>query len=165
MRIIAGSARRLPLKTVEGRDTRPTSDRIKETLFNILSPSLPGCRFLDLFAGSGQMGLEAASRGAKDVVLVENSRKAAACIEGNISFTKLGDSCTLLVMDAALVVRRMEGQEPPSLPQRAGTGNTGSAVRIFFGWGGYGNCGRVAAGYGFFLRRRVGIPDYKGKNL
>ncbi len=112
MRIIAGSARRLPLKTVEGRDTRPTSDRIKETLFNILSPSLPGCRFLDLFAGSGQMGLEAASRGAKDVVLVENSRKAAACIEGNISFTKLGDSCTLLVMDAALAVRRMEGQEP-----------------------------------------------------
>ena len=64
MRIIAGSARRLPLKTVEGRDTRPTSDRIKETLFNILSPSLPGCRVLDLFAGSGQMGLEAASRGA-----------------------------------------------------------------------------------------------------
>ncbi len=112
MRIIAGSARRLPLKTVEGRDTRPTSDRIKDTLFNILSPSLPGCRFLDLFAGSGQMGLEAASRGAKDVVLVENSRKAAACIEGNISFTKLGDSCTLLVMDAALAVRRMEGQEP-----------------------------------------------------
>ena len=112
MRVIAGSARRLPLKTVEGRDTRPTSDRIKETLFNMLSPSLPGCRFLDLFAGSGQMGLEAASRGAKDVVFVENSRKAAACIEGNISFTKLADSCTLLVMDAALAVRRMEGQEP-----------------------------------------------------
>lgn len=112
MRIIAGSARRLPLKTVEGRDTRPTSDRIKETLFNMLNPSLPGCRFLDLFAGSGQIGLEAASRGAKDVVLVENSRKAAACIEGNIAFTKLGDSCTLLVMDAALAVRRMEGQAP-----------------------------------------------------
>lgn len=64
MRIIAGSARSLPLKTVPGMEVRPTTDRIKETLFNILNPELPGCRFLDLFAGSGQMGLEAVSRGA-----------------------------------------------------------------------------------------------------
>ncbi len=63
MRIIAGSARSLPLKTVPGMEVRPTTDRIKETLFNILNPELPGCRFLDLFAGSGQMGLEAVSRG------------------------------------------------------------------------------------------------------
>ena len=62
MRVIAGSARRLPLKTVPGMDTRPTTDRVKETLFNILNPELPGCRFLDLFAGTGQMGLEAVSR-------------------------------------------------------------------------------------------------------
>ena len=70
MRIIAGSARSLPLKTVPGMESRPTTDRIKETLFNILHPELPGCRFLDLFAGSGQIGLEAVSRGAKDAVFV-----------------------------------------------------------------------------------------------
>ena len=63
MRIIAGTARSLPLKTVEGLDTRPTTDRIKETLFNIIQDEVPGCYFLDLFAGSGQMGLEAVSRG------------------------------------------------------------------------------------------------------
>lgn len=111
MRIIAGKARRLPLKTAPGLDTRPTSDRIKETLFNILSPQLPGCRFLDLFAGSGQIGLEAASRGAKKAVFVENNRKAAACIQENIAFTKLADSCTLLQRDVVSAIRRMEGEE------------------------------------------------------
>lgn len=69
MRIIAGSARSLPLKTVPGMEVRPTTDRIKETLFNILNPELPGCRFLDLFAGSGQMGLEAVSRGDRKSVV------------------------------------------------------------------------------------------------
>lgn len=62
MRIIAGTARSLPLKTIPGMDTRPTTDRIKETLFNMLNPYLYDCRFLDLFAGSGQIGLEAVSR-------------------------------------------------------------------------------------------------------
>ena len=65
MRIIAGKARSLPLKTPAGTDTRPTTDRIKETLFNMLMPYLPGCVFVDLFAGSGQIGIEALSRGAK----------------------------------------------------------------------------------------------------
>ena len=72
MRIIAGKARRLPLKTIAGIETRPTTDRVKETLFNMLSPELPDCRFLDLFAGSGQIGLEAVSRGAQKAVFVEN---------------------------------------------------------------------------------------------
>ena len=87
MRIIAGTARSLPLKTVEGLDTRPTTDRIKETLFNIIQDEIPGCYFLDLFAGSGQMGLEAVSRGAQYAVFVENNKKAAACVEDNIRFT------------------------------------------------------------------------------
>ena len=59
MRIIAGTARSLPLKTIEGLETRPTTDKIKETLFNMLQNDVPGCYFLDLFAGSGQIGLEA----------------------------------------------------------------------------------------------------------
>ena len=72
MRIIAGKARSLPLKTVEGLSTRPTSDKIKETLFNMLQSDVPGACFLDLFAGGGQIGLEAVSRGADFAVFVEN---------------------------------------------------------------------------------------------
>ena len=79
MRIIAGTARSLPLKTVAGMDTRPTTDRIKETLFNIIQDEVPGSYFLDLFAGSGQIGLEAVSRGAAYTVFVEHDKKAAAC--------------------------------------------------------------------------------------
>lgn len=75
MRIIAGTARRLPLKTVPGMETRPTTDRIKETLFNILQDDVPGCYFLDLFAGSGQIGLEAVSRGARYAVFVDNGKR------------------------------------------------------------------------------------------
>ena len=100
MRIIAGSARSLPLKSLPGEETRPTTDRIKETLFNIIQNDVPGAVFLDLFAGSGSIGLEAISRGAKKAVFVESSRKAAACIRDNISFTKFDFSCELLVTDA-----------------------------------------------------------------
>lgn len=109
MRIIAGSARSLPLKTIEGKDTRPTTDKVKETLFNILQGDIPGARFLDLFAGSGQIGLEAISRGAKDCVFVENSKKAAACIEDNIKFTKFDDKSRLLTMDAVSSINRLDG--------------------------------------------------------
>ena len=70
MRVIAGSARRLQLKTVEGMDTRPTQDRIKETLFNMINNDLYGAAFLDLFAGSGAIGIEALSRGAKEAVFI-----------------------------------------------------------------------------------------------
>ena len=69
MRVIAGKARRLNLKTIPGIDTRPTTDRIKETLFNILQPELLECRFLDLFSGSGGIGIEALSRGASYCLL------------------------------------------------------------------------------------------------
>lgn len=111
MRIIAGRAKSLPLKTVPGLDTRPTTDRIKETLFNMINPRLPGAAFLDLFAGSGGIGLEAASRGAAKVVFVEQSRKAAACIQENITFTKASGESTLLVMDAMEALRKLEGTE------------------------------------------------------
>ena len=88
MRVIAGTAKRLQLKTLDGLDTRPTTDRIKETLFNMINLEIPGAVFLDLFAGSGGIGLEAISRGAKRAVFVEQNRKAAACIQENIQFTK-----------------------------------------------------------------------------
>ena len=75
MRVIAGKARRLPLKTLPGSDTRPTTDRIKETLFNILQQEIPDCSFLDLFSGSGAIGIEALSRGAASAVFVEKNPK------------------------------------------------------------------------------------------
>ena len=110
MRIIAGSARSLPLKTVEGMETRPTTDRIKETLFNMLQNEIPGCYFLDLFAGSGQIGLEAVSRGAEYAVFADNSRKAAQCIEENIHFTKFDKQCRFINMDAVSAIRSLDGK-------------------------------------------------------
>lgn len=110
MRIIAGSKRSLPLKTIEGKDTRPTTDRIKETLFNMIQNDVPGSYFLDLFSGSGQIGLEAVSRGARYAVFVENNKKAAACIAENIRFTKSEKESLLLQMDVIPAMRSMEGK-------------------------------------------------------
>ena len=110
MRIIAGKARRLPLRTLPGRDTRPTTDRIKETLFNMLAPDLDGAYFLDLFAGSGQIGLEAVSRGSAYCVFVENNRKACEVIEDNMKFTKLAEQCMLMNTDVMSALRRLEGK-------------------------------------------------------
>ena len=81
MRVIAGSARSLKLKTLEGIETRPTTDRIKETLFNMISPQMYDCIFLDLFAGSGGIGIEALSRGAKEAVFVEKNPVEQSCSE------------------------------------------------------------------------------------
>ena len=112
MRVIAGKARRLNLKTIPGNETRPTTDRIKETLFNILQPEIPGCRFLDLFSGSGAIGIEALSRGASHAVLVEQDSKAADCILENLQFTKLIDRAELQKCDVLTALHRMEGQKP-----------------------------------------------------
>ncbi len=111
MRVIAGTARSLPLKTPEGLDTRPTTDRIKETLFNMLQPYLADCVFLDLFSGSGQIGIEALSRGAGHAYFVENAAKAFNCIRQNIQFTGFEERATLLkqdVMGALAAVREKE---------------------------------------------------------
>lgn len=110
MRIIAGTARRLPLKSIEGKDTRPTTDRIKETLFNILQPGIQGSVFLDLYAGSGQIGLEALSRGAKEAVFVDNNKKACGCIMDNIRFTRFEEQSKLLTMEAINALGFLEGK-------------------------------------------------------
>ena len=110
MRVIAGSARRLQLKTIEGLDTRPTTDRIKETLFNMLQNDLAGCRFLDLFAGSGGIGIEALSRGAKEAVFVEKNPKATACIRQNLEFTRLADRGRVMETDVFSALSRLENQ-------------------------------------------------------
>ena len=85
MRIITGSARGIPLETLPGEDTRPTSDRVKEALFSMIQFEIEGRRVLDLFAGSGSIGIEALSRGAKKVFFVEQSRKAIEIIKRNLA--------------------------------------------------------------------------------
>lgn len=100
MRVIAGSARSLQLITPGGQETRPTTDRIKETLFNMLQTDIPGCVFVDLFAGSGGIGIEAISRGAKKSYFAENGKEAIRCIEHNLKHTHFDDKATLLKQDA-----------------------------------------------------------------
>lgn len=105
MRVIAGTARRLLLKTPEGLDTRPTTDRIKETLFNMLMPYLSGAVFVDLFSGSGGIGIEALSRGASRAYFVENSNKAFECITDNLEHTHLTDKAVVLKQDVFAALR------------------------------------------------------------
>ena len=99
MRIISGTARGTKLFTLEGLDTRPTLDRVKEPLFNIINFDLEDAVVLDLFAGSGALGLEAISRGAKKVFLCEKNRNAANIVEKNIEKTKFQDQAILIRND------------------------------------------------------------------
>ncbi|MCR4591388.1 MAG: 16S rRNA (guanine(966)-N(2))-methyltransferase RsmD [Lachnospiraceae bacterium] len=108
MRVIAGSARRLQLKTLEGMDTRPTQDIIKETLFNVIQNQVPGSRFLDLFAGSGAIGIEALSREAREAYFVEQNRKAVKIIEENLKFTRLHDRSTVITGDVIVALNQIE---------------------------------------------------------
>ena len=104
MRVIAGTARSLVLVSPEGEGTRPTTDRIKETLFNILQNDIPGCTFADIFAGSGAIGIEALSRGAVKSYFIENGRDAIGCIERNLKHTKLFDKAMVLKQDAMTAI-------------------------------------------------------------
>lgn len=112
MRVIAGSARRLVLKAPAGFDTRPTSDKVKETLFNILMPYIySDTRFLDLYSGSGAIGIEALSRGALNTVFVERSREAVACINANLKTTRLTDKARVINSDVLSALHRLDGRE------------------------------------------------------
>ena len=111
MRVIAGTAKRLQLKTLDGFDTRPTTDRIKETLFNMLTPYISGSTFLDLFAGSGGIGIEALSRGAKEAVFVEKNVKAMACVKENLQYTKLANKAATLTTDVLTALHKLNGDK------------------------------------------------------
>ena len=100
MRIITGSARGIKLETLGGVATRPTAERVKEAVFSMLQFSLEGRRVLDLFAGSGQLGLEAVSRGAEKAVLVDAARDAIGVITKNATRTKLAAKTEILQRDA-----------------------------------------------------------------
>jgi len=107
MRVIAGTARSLPLKTPEGLDTRPTTDRIKETLFNMLQTKVGDCIFVDLFSGSGGIGIEALSRGARKAYFVEYDKKALTCIKDNLNFTKFTDRAMVINADVCSAIDRI----------------------------------------------------------
>ncbi len=108
MRVIAGKARRLPLITPEGKDTRPTTDRIKETLFNIIQDEIPGSVFLDLFSGSGGIAIEALSRGAEKAVLVEFGKEPLRCIQANLAKTRLADQAVVLPVEVTYGISKLE---------------------------------------------------------
>ena len=111
MRVIAGTCRSLPLKSVPRTGTRPTTDRIKETLFNILQPYVPGALFLDLCAGSGAIGIEALSRGAEHVWFADHDRRAVQVIHENLRFTKLDDRADVLYADALAAAEKIAGSQ------------------------------------------------------
>lgn len=100
MRVIAGKVGGLRLKTTKGLDLRPTLDRVKESIFNILAPQLEGSRVLDLFAGSGSLGIEALSRGAQEAVFVEKNPQAVQVIRENLSHTGLASAARVIKGEA-----------------------------------------------------------------
>lgn len=109
MRVITGSARGRKLEAPTGRDTRPTTDRVKESIFNIIQFDIEGRDVLDLFAGSGQMGIECLSRGAKSCTFVEMDPKAQQVVRRNIEVTGFQKQSRLIPGDALLALRQLNG--------------------------------------------------------
>lgn len=112
MRVIAGTRRSMPLKAPVGDNTRPTQDRTKETLFNVLQCDVEGAEFLDVFAGSGAISIEALSRGAAHATMIEKAPQALACIRSNLAFTRFSDSATVMESDFAVALDRLRGHRP-----------------------------------------------------
>jgi 16S rRNA (guanine966-N2)-methyltransferase len=111
MRIIAGKFKGRRLKTLKGLRIRPTSDRVREALFSILGDMVRGSRVLDLFAGSGALGLEALSRGAEEVVFVEKDRDAREIIRENITALAMDASCKVIPGDYRNVLKRLGNKD------------------------------------------------------
>ena len=111
MRIITGKAKGIVLKTPIGEATRPTAERVKEAVFSMLQFDIEGRSILDLFAGSGQMGLEALSRGALEATFVDKSKDAVKLIKENITKTKLLDNATVFQSDYLDFIRRNSGKK------------------------------------------------------
>jgi 16S rRNA (guanine966-N2)-methyltransferase len=108
VRIIAGRWKGHRLKSLKGKGTRPTTDRVREAWMSALGPELPGARVLDLFAGSGALGLEALSRGAEEVVFVENARGALRTLEANVELLGAEEGCQVVRGDALAYARRLD---------------------------------------------------------
>src|SRR5215470_20411476 len=110
MRIIAGTFRSRQLKPLRKLPIRPTSDMLRETLFNILGPRVAGARFVDLFAGTGAVGIEAISRGASHVLFVENHRGAAQLIAANLALLEITEGARILTADALAAIGKLASE-------------------------------------------------------
>src|SRR5689334_18995905 len=112
MRVIAGQFRSRPLKAVPGDATRPTSDRLRETLFNVLQAMMPleSIVFLDVFAGTGAVGIEALSRGARQVYFVESAKKAAGVIRENLRSLSVTEGFEVIEREANAALRLLDSQ-------------------------------------------------------
>lgn len=108
MRVIAGRFRSRRLKTLPGVQTRPTNDRLRETLFNVLTPHISGAVLADCYAGSGAVGIEALSRGAEWVYFLENDRSATRVIQQNLRALEVEEGCEILSLDVVAGLRRLE---------------------------------------------------------
>lgn len=117
MRVIAGEFRSRRLKSVPGSETRPTPDRLREALFNVLAPRLDGCTFVDAYAGTGAVGIEALSRGASRAIFLEKSRAALAVIRDNLAALDLTAKAEIAAGSAPLLLTRYSGDiiflDPP----------------------------------------------------
>ena len=111
MFIIAGHYRHQQLKSPKGNQTRPTSNRLREALFNICQHAIEGARFLDIFAGSGAMGLEALSRGAESATFIEANREAAHCITSNVEHLKVERQCHILRGEAFAMLQFLDREK------------------------------------------------------
>jgi 16S rRNA (guanine966-N2)-methyltransferase len=114
MRIIAGQYRSRPVRSLRGMDTRPTSDRLRETLFNVLTSGRPDAMddtvWLDVFAGTGAIGLEALSRGARMVYFIESARKAAVLIRDNLRSLGIGEGYEVVEREAVQALRKLDAE-------------------------------------------------------
>jgi 16S rRNA (guanine966-N2)-methyltransferase len=107
MRVIAGTYRSRPLTAPQGLDTRPTSDRLRETLFNVIAPRIEGAVFLDLYAGSGAVGIEAISRGAREAIFVENAEPALKAIRQNLNSLGIKGNYALETRSVPAALKRL----------------------------------------------------------
>ena len=110
MRVVSGKYGGRPLKTLDGKTTRPTTDKVKGAIFNMIGPYFDGGRVLDLYAGSGSLGIEAVSRGMESAVLVEKDRRAQAIVAENIAMTKEVARFELLKMESSRALEQLTGQ-------------------------------------------------------
>lgn len=110
-RIISGKARGIRLKSVPGNITRPVTDRVKEALFNIIAAKIIDAVFLDAFGGTGSVGIEALSRGAKEVLFLDNKRQAVEVIKENLEKTKLSDKAKVRLADALSYLRQLPDKQ------------------------------------------------------
>jgi len=163
MRVIAGKYRSRTLRSLKGQALRPTSDRLRETLFNILGPVLQGASFIDLYAGTGAVGIEALSRGARSSIFIEQHAPAAALIRKNLDSLEIGREAEILDVNVLRGLERLEARHAHADfifldPPYAEAGEYESALEFLGESSLLAPGGRVIAEHGkkFALPERVG---------